>query len=104
MLPAKVPRVAADNPTDSWEWISSMQIKSPLAGGPGARAAEGIRRGQAGLTRAAGEVANADVGSDERALTNGLLDAQRAARQVDASARALERAYSSIGSLIDTLA
>ena len=81
-----------------------MQLKPTLPGGAGARAADGIRRGQAALTRAASDVANADVGTDERSLTRGLLDAQRAARQVDASARALERAYSTVGSLIDTLA
>lgn len=81
-----------------------MQIKNSLYGSAGARASEGIRRGQNALTRAASDVANADVGESERDLTKGLLDAQRAARQVDASARALERAYSSVGSLIDTLA
>ncbi|MEL7538603.1 MAG: hypothetical protein AAFM91_16265 [Pseudomonadota bacterium] len=67
-------------------------------------AIDGIRRGQRDLTRAASEVANGDTGDNARQTTRGLLDAQQAARQIEASARALERVNQAVGSLIDTLA
>ncbi|MEM8982323.1 MAG: hypothetical protein AAGC71_04815 [Pseudomonadota bacterium] len=81
-----------------------MQIKSPIAGGAGPVAAQGIRRGRTALTQAASDVANGDTGKDSKQLTQGLVDARRAAQQIEASAKALERVSESLGSLIDTLA
>ncbi|MEM1261073.1 MAG: hypothetical protein AAGH76_01625 [Pseudomonadota bacterium] len=81
-----------------------MQIKSPIAGGAGPIATEGIRRGRAALTQAASDVANGDAGKDSKQFTQGLVDGRRAAQQIEASAKALERVSQSLGSLIDTLA
>ncbi len=79
-----------------------MYIKP--AGNASDAAITGLQRGQRALTRAASDVANGDLGEGARQTTQGLVDAQLAAQQIEASAKALQRSDSALGSLIDTLA
>lgn len=82
-----------------------MNIK-PTTGNTAKRAlTNGIAKGRVELNRAAAAIADANgQPTSGKDYHQALADARAAARQIEASAKALERTNTALGHFIDTLA